>query len=392
MSIDSRQENVAIPEVSFDSPLTNLVIDLDVLRFKPITGSTPDYIFEQLKRLFHLLESVESARIEGNRTTIAAVIDHKQEHGDEPSEDEQLAEILNIENALKFIEENVHTNPIDRKFISHLHSMVVDGLTREGSKTPGAFRNENVKISGSTHIPPEGVKVSQFADDLFSFINTKDESKYDLIKIAVAHHRFAWVHPFDNGNGRMARLLTYAMLIKFGFPLDERGRIINPTGLFCADRDKYYDMLSDADRNGEEGLERWCVYVLGGIKEEVGKVTKLAQYEFLRGQILLPALGDALKFNAVSEIQFKVLNRCISKGQLVAADVRKDFPDYYPEKTSRLLRKLAEEKIIRRYPKKDSRTFIPYFLDNGLMRFVIQHLYKQGYLGDDDPQIVAPIS
>jgi Fic family protein len=36
--------------------------------------------------------------------------------------------------------------------------------------------------------------------------------KYDLMKVALARHRFAWLHPFSNGNGRVVRLLTYAML------------------------------------------------------------------------------------------------------------------------------------------------------------------------------------
>ena len=129
-----------IPELSFDSPLTNLIIDLDALRSVTTFGTTPSHIFAQLKYLFHILESIESARIEGNRTTIAEVMDYKQEHGDKPTEDERFKEIFNIEKALKFIDENVHENNIDASFISHLHTMVVDGLEREG-------RLENCDIS-----------------------------------------------------------------------------------------------------------------------------------------------------------------------------------------------------------------------------------------------------
>ena len=59
----------------------------------------------------------------------------------------QIKEGDNIEKALKFIDENVHENNIDASFISHLHTMVVDGLEREGSKTPGTLRLENCDIS-----------------------------------------------------------------------------------------------------------------------------------------------------------------------------------------------------------------------------------------------------
>lgn len=202
------------------------------------------------------------------------------------------------------------------------------------------------------------------------------------MKIAISHHRFAWIHPFDNGNGRMARLVTYAMLIKFGFPLDADGRIINPTGLFCSDRNKYYEMLSDADQNGDEGIIRWCIYVLGGIKEEVGKVKKLTDYKYLSEKVLMPSIEDAKKMNAISRDYSKALLKVISKQKATASDVRLDFEDYYPEKISRMLKKMIEEKLIRRFPKNDSRTLVPIFINNSLMRFVINQLFKQGYLVD----------
>ena len=46
-------------------------------------------------------------------------------------------------------------------------------------------------------------------EELVAFINRRDPPKYDLMKVAIAHHRFGWIHPFSNGNGRVVRLLTY---------------------------------------------------------------------------------------------------------------------------------------------------------------------------------------
>ena len=53
--------------------------------------------------------------------------------------------------------------------------------------------------------------------ELIDFVNKEDTPKYDLLKIAIAHHRFVWIHPFENGNGRVVRLFTYALLLKFVF-------------------------------------------------------------------------------------------------------------------------------------------------------------------------------
>jgi Fic family protein len=78
-------------------------------------------------------------------------------------------------------------------------------------------------------------------DELFDFLRTEHDSKYDLIKIALAHHRFAWIHPFHNGNGRVVRLFTYALLIERGFNV-RQGRVLNPSAVFCMNRDRYYDI------------------------------------------------------------------------------------------------------------------------------------------------------
>ena len=67
------------------------------------------------------------------------------------------------------------------------------------------------------HIPCDFQQVDNYMRELIEFIEDPTDHKYDLIKVALAHHRFVWIHPFDNGNGRTVRLFTYAMLIKAGF-------------------------------------------------------------------------------------------------------------------------------------------------------------------------------
>ena len=97
--------------------------------------------------------------------------------------------------------------------------------------------------------------------ELFDFVNEESSPKYDLLKMAIAHHRFMWIHPFGNGNGRVGRLFTYALLVKAGFNVHV-GRILNPTAIFCNDRDQYYKFLSGADADSDEGLIDWCTYVV----------------------------------------------------------------------------------------------------------------------------------
>ena len=62
---------------SFESPVTDLVIELDRLRTRMMGGTTNYFVFMQIKSLFHILESVGSARIEGNNTTISDYVEAK---------------------------------------------------------------------------------------------------------------------------------------------------------------------------------------------------------------------------------------------------------------------------------------------------------------------------
>ena len=106
-------------------------------------------------------------------------------------------------------------------------------LVREGDATPGAYRVGQVQIAQSEHLPPDGLQVGSYMQELVSFINRADAPKYDLIKVALAHHRFGWIHPFGNGNGRVVRLLTYALMIKYGFNVKAGGRVLTPRRCFA---------------------------------------------------------------------------------------------------------------------------------------------------------------
>lgn len=137
--------------------------------------------------------------------------------------------------------------PLTEHFIRELHALTVVDLQREGDRTPGTYRPHPILIAQSAHRPPDAVSVPQYMGELVDFVNRADPPKYDLMKVALAHHRFGWIHPFGNGNGRVVRLLTYALLIKYGFNVGTANRLLNPTAVFCNDRERYYAMLSGAD-------------------------------------------------------------------------------------------------------------------------------------------------
>ena len=337
-------------------------------------------IFFQLKHIFHLLESLGSARIEGNRTSVAELLETKlmTNQNNKIEDDESIQEIKNMEKAMDFIDDHVQDYPINRMFVSELHKKVVDGLSplREGVKNPGKYRTGNVMIKNAEHCPPENCLVETYMNELFDFINKDDTEKYDLLKTALVHHRFAWIHPYANGNGRTVRLLTYAMLVKQGFNINE-GRIINPTAIFCCDRNAYYKYLTLADRGDRESTLQWCGYVLSGLKREIEKIDQLLDYEFLKNTILRPAISHAFERKFITNNEFKILKVAVAQQVFQAKDIRKIMPDKLPAEISRMIRRLKEKNMLIS-TKTEKRKYYPSFTNSYLLRSVISALGERG--------------
>jgi len=375
-----KHHDLKLLEPTFDSTLTDLIIELDHLRKKQLGGSTHPKVFFQLKQIFHTLESIGSARIEGNNTTIAEYIETKLSNIKVVSP--SIREIQNIEKAMAFIEENVSDYPINRLFLSEMHKKIVDGLQLppdgEGDATPGDYRKINLRINKSSHKPPEWFAVEDYMNELLEFVNKDDSPKYDLLKTAIAHHRFVWIHPFGNGNGRTVRLFTYAMLVKAGFNVNV-GRIINPTAVFCSNRNDYYNFLSEADKGTDEGLSAWIEYVLKGLKDEIEKIDKLSDYNFLRKEILLPSINHSVERKFITDVEAKILKRVIDKQVISASDIKDIFPGKADAEVSRQIKKLIDRKMLST-EKDGTRKYILRFDNSYLFRSIIKLLGDKGFL------------
>jgi Fic family protein len=364
---------------SFDSPLTDAIVALEKLRGLVLKGNTPAPVFFQIKAIFHLLESLSSARIEGNHTTLAEIVDTRISHA--AASTDQLHEIENIENAMRFLEESFHaSSDISPALIRELHDLTVRNLIREGDSNPGSFRTINVRISGAQHQPCDPSLIAAHLSDLCQFINSQEARKYDLLKIALAHHRFAWIHPFANGNGRVVRLLTYAMLIKFGFGVSTDGRVLNPSAVFCNDRERYYQKLAAADHGNEEALADWCLYVLTGIQAEIGKVDRLTDHQFIREKILLPALRFCRERNALNTEDAIYVEEAIKLGSFKSSALMVVSPNLDARQQAYKFNKLQVAKLVVPVAK-NKRQYTLGFANSVLLRGVIQSLRIEGFLG-----------
>lgn len=204
--------------------------------------------------------------------------------------------------------------------------MSVEGLEREGDRTPGSYRTGEVSISGSQHVPPGPNSVHGDMTELLEFLNLDVDRSLQLLKIAIAHHRFVWIHPFGNGNGRVGRLLTYAAMRREGFTDDSGYRVLNPTAVFGANRALYYERLEDADSLQPAAIIRWCEYLLSGLVDDLERMRRLSQSEFVTQGVLLPAINRGLRNAQLDQADARALAIIAERLEAKSADLEPAYP------------------------------------------------------------------
>jgi Fic family protein len=134
---------------------------------------------------------------------------------------------------------------------------------------PGRPRNHNVDVG--RHTPPDYTSLDRFLDRFHSFYSSgKIPATNKLVAVAAAHHRLAWIHPFGDGNGRVARLQSQAAMVRAG--LDSQGLWTLSRGLARA-KPTYYQLLQAADNKrandfdgrgnlSEKALSQFCIFFL----------------------------------------------------------------------------------------------------------------------------------
>ena len=216
--------------------------ELDALRPLP-----PEAVARVAQKL-RIESSYHSNAVEGNSLTLGetrSLILHGLTARGKPIRDH--LDIEGHNDAVNAVEDAVSGGRgLTETFIRQLHAILlkepyeVDATTPDGSPTRrrievGAYKTmpNNVRTStGETYFftPPEQVKSAM--SDLMSWYKAREaDGEHPIILAATFHYRFVRIHPFDDGNGRMARLLMNMILIRHGYTVaivrqENRGRYI----------------------------------------------------------------------------------------------------------------------------------------------------------------------
>ncbi|MGC2332113.1 MAG: Fic family protein, partial [Candidatus Acidiferrales bacterium] len=191
---------------------------------------------------------------------------------------------------------------------------------------PGELRERDVKVGDHVAISPGAVPrfLTRF-EDVYSHLSKADS----ILSVAAAHHRLVWIHPFVDGNGRVARLMSHAMLLE---TLDT-GAVWSVARGLARNVDTYKELLAGCDaprRNeldgrgnlSEEALVRFADFFLRTCIDQVEFMEGLMQPDRLRTRILLWA-EEEIRIRELPPNSDSILEAILYRGELPRADVRK---------------------------------------------------------------------
>jgi Fic family protein len=217
-----------------------------------------------------------SLAIEGNTLTekqITAILDNKRVLGPE-------RQILEVKNALAAYDRLSELDPVKEKDLLKAHKLLMKGLVKKS----GCYRSSQVGIFKGTkvsHVAPQAKQVPELMGKLFHFL--KDREASWMIKACVFHYELEFIHPFEDGNGRMGRLWQQLLLMKYSKIFE----YISTETITHKKQKAYYSVLEKCDRSGDSTL--FIEFSLQGILESLN--------EFKTGHaISKPRASDRIKF------------------------------------------------------------------------------------------------
>ena len=211
-------------------------------------------------------------------------------------------EAVNHNDAIEYVEGLVEADTqLRNRDILEIHALVLQKIEKDYA---GRFRTSGVRITNANFVPPNALKVDGFVSELLEWVNTEALQLHPLVRATLFHHRFVWIHPFFDGNGRTVRLLFNLLLMRQGFP---------PAIILTNDRKKYYDALNKAN-NGDyskllllilQAAERSLDIYLGGLTntyEDYQPISKIVEEpELPYGQEYVSLLARQGKIDAFKE-------------------------------------------------------------------------------------------
>jgi Fic family protein len=259
--------------------LMSIEADRQVVATLPLTAP----MLDSLRRTARLLSTHFSTQIEGNRLSPSQVQAVVEGEGNFPGRQRDEAEVRHYFAALQYVEsQGTKRVPLTEKEVQTIHGLVMTGKTKPTPYRDGQNVIRDSRTGRIVYLPPEAKDVRGLMKDLVRWVNASvAEAEAPMpVVAALAHCQFATIHPYFDGNGRTARLLTNLLLHRGGYGLNG---IYSLEEYYAANLSKYYEGLAvGASHNyyfgrAEGDVTAFVTYFCLGMADAFAKVRARAE-------------------------------------------------------------------------------------------------------------------
>ncbi len=244
----------------------------------PITPAVIKTLRESAKlQSVHYSTAIEGNKLDQNEVK-EVIFDNKKIIGKQKDENEIKGYYL----ALEYVENNIK-NQITENEIKTIHALA-EGDGRSIVK-PSQYRDGQNVIRDSSngrivYMPPEAKDVPLLMKEFVEYINKNLDTIPTPILVGIAHYQFVTIHPYYDGNGRTARLLTNLILYKKGYDLNG---IYSLEEYYAGNLQEYYNAISIGEHHNyyfgraEADITPWIEYFIFGMLDSLKKIKEHAQ-------------------------------------------------------------------------------------------------------------------
>ncbi|MBR1763469.1 MAG: Fic family protein [Eubacterium sp.] len=272
-------------KVKLTNDILKKISVIDENRFNLKITEIPQATKNRLRKNSKKKSSYASTKIEGNPLTEEqaneAIERDEHKHFLKPEQ-----EVRNYFLALGYLEKKLkEKEPFSINLLLDVQKIVEKGASKEkvgirGEMPPGVlFAVYDSQSGKAEYIPPEYTDIPELLDELVEYVNSTDD--HPLIIAAVVHYQLVTIHPFEDGNGRTARLISGYILDLLGYGF---GGIGSLDEYFAYDSQEYYESLQMglpalyySGRNNPPHPEIWINYYLRMVELYSKKVCELSK-------------------------------------------------------------------------------------------------------------------
>lgn len=297
-----------------------------------------DWVKEMQNRAL-ILEAHHTTHIEGTQLTLEQ--SEKLLNGEVPAntDPEDVKELMNYRDAFEFVSNYLNSNlPITEGLIREIHKCLVKEV-RGNSSMPGEYRKVqnyvvNSKTGETVYTPPPAYEVQIMMQELVDYIN-KDEEVHPVLIAGISQFQLVHIHPFLDGNGRTARLLSTLCLYRKGYDFK---KLFTISEYYDRNRADYYKAIQNV-RECAMDMTGWLEYFTNALAQQMQEIK-------IKGEVVIRA--DVLeKRYHLSLRQTKAVRYVLQYGELTIKEFAELCSDTPRRTLQRELKILVDKGLLK---------------------------------------------